>query len=83
MPVWCAVRRLEERRAGGMTDLARRLADQEQLRPGVDPKTAADTLWLLTSFDAFDLLHTGRRLATQRVADTLTAIAERAVCRDA
>lgn len=78
-----AIRRLEERRARGMTDLARRLADQEQLRPGVDPKTAADALWLLTSFDAFDLLHTGRRLATRRVADTLTAMAERAVCRNA
>ena len=47
------------------------------------PETAADALWLLTSFDAFDLLHTGRGLATRRVADTLTAMAERAVCRNA
>jgi hypothetical protein len=78
-----AIRRLEERRARGMTDLARRLADHDQLRPGVDAKTAADALWLLTSFDAFDLLHTGRRLATGQVADTLTAMTERAVCRDA
>jgi hypothetical protein len=38
---------------------------------------------LLTSFDAFDLLHTGRRLATRRVADTLSAMAEHAVCRNA
>jgi AcrR family transcriptional regulator len=78
-----AIRRLEERRARGMIDLARRLADQDQLRPGLDPETAADALWLLTSFDAFDLLHSGRGLSTRRVAETLTAMAERAVCRDA
>ena len=78
-----AIRRLEERRARGMIDLARRLADQDQLRPGLDPEAAADALWLLTSFDAFDLLHTGRRLSTRRVAETLTGMAERAVCRDA
>ena len=78
-----AIRRLEERRARGVTELARRLADQDQLRPGVGPETAADALWLLTSFDAFDMLHTGRRLATRRVADTLTTMAERAVCRNA
>lgn len=77
-----AIARLEERRARAMTDLARRLADQGQLRPGLDLADAADALWLLTSFDAFDLLHAGRRLATRRVADTLSAIAERAVCRD-
>jgi hypothetical protein len=77
-----AIGRLEERRARAMTDLANRLAGQDQLRPGLDPEDAANALWLLTSFDAFDLLRTGRRLATQRVADTLTAMAEHAVCRD-
>jgi AcrR family transcriptional regulator len=75
-----AIKRLEERRAHGMTELARRLADQKQLRRGLDPRAAADALWLLTSFDAFDLLHTGRRLATRRVADALTEIVEQAVC---
>jgi AcrR family transcriptional regulator len=78
-----AIGRLEERRARAMIDLAGRLADQDQLRPGLEPEDAANALWLLTSFDAFDLLHSGRRLATQRVADTLTAMAEHAVCRDA
>jgi AcrR family transcriptional regulator len=78
-----AIARLEERRARAMTDLANRLADQDQLRPGLDPEDAANALWLLTSFDAFDLLHAGRQLAIQRVADTLTAMAEHAVCRDA
>lgn len=75
-----AIERLERRRAHGMTDLARRLAEQNQLRRDLDPKAAADTLWLLTSFDAFDLLHTGRRLSTPRVAATLTEIIERAIC---
>jgi AcrR family transcriptional regulator len=75
-----AIKRLEGRRARGMTQLARRLADQNQLRRDLDPKAAADALWLLTSFDAFDLLHTGRRLSTPRVADTLTEIIEHAIC---
>ncbi|MGH9213236.1 MAG: TetR/AcrR family transcriptional regulator [Acidimicrobiales bacterium] len=78
-----AITRLEERRARAMTHLANRLADQDQMRPGRDPNDAANALWLLTSFDAFDLLHAGRRLTTQRVADTLTAMAEDAVCRNA
>lgn len=78
-----AIARMEERRARAMTDLANRLADQDQLRPGLDPEDAANALWLLTSFDAFDLLHAGRLLAIQRVADMLTAVAEHAVCRDA
>ncbi len=78
-----AVARLEERRARAMSDLANRLADQDQLRPGLDPEDATNVLWILTSFDAFDLLHTGRRLGIQRVSDTLAATAEHAVCRDA
>ena len=78
-----AIARLEERRARAMIDLASRLADQDQLRSSLEPEDAANALWLLTSFDAFDLLHSGRRLTTQRVADTLTAMAEHAVCRDA
>jgi len=78
-----AIARLEERRARAMTDLANRLADQDQLRPGLDPEDAANALWLLTSFDAFDLLYAGRRLTTESVADTLSAMAEHSVCRDA
>jgi hypothetical protein len=53
-------------------------ANQDQLRPGLDPEDAANGLWLLTSFDTFDLLRAGRLLALQRVADTLTAMAEHA-----
>jgi AcrR family transcriptional regulator len=71
----------EENRAGGMEHLARRLADQGVLRPGVSVAEAADVLWLLTSFDAFDLLYTGRSLPWPDVAERLTATAERTLCR--
>jgi AcrR family transcriptional regulator len=76
-----AVQRGEERRADGMAYLARRLADQGYLRPDVSVDDAANTLWLITSFDAFDLLYTGRGLPVDEVARLLVAAAERAVCR--
>lgn len=76
-----AVRRGEQRRAGGMAYLAKRLAEQEILRPDVTEKEAADVLWLLTSFDSFDLLYTGRGLPVDEVARRLTATAERSLCR--
>ena len=46
--------------------LARRLAEQGLLRPDVTVGEAADILWVITSFDAFDLLYTGRDLPVQR-----------------
>jgi AcrR family transcriptional regulator len=76
-----AVHRAEERRTGGMTYLAGRLAEQGCLRPGVTADHAADVLWLLTSFDAFDQLYTGRALPTDRVAAILVETAERTLCR--
>jgi AcrR family transcriptional regulator len=76
-----AVRRSEARRAGGMAYLARRLAEQDLLRPDVSVNDAAHILWLITSFDAFDLLYTGRGLPVEEVARVLVATAERAVCR--
>lgn len=76
-----AVRRGEQRRAGGMAHLAKRLAEQEILRPDVTENEAADVLWLLTSFDSFDLLYTGRGLPVDEVARRLTATVERSLCR--
>jgi AcrR family transcriptional regulator len=76
-----AVRRQEERRAGGMAYLAQRLAEQDVLRPGVTVDQAADLLWLLTSFDSFDLLYTGRGLSADEVAQVLVTTAERGLCR--
>jgi AcrR family transcriptional regulator len=76
-----AVQRSEARRAGGMAYLAQRLAEQDLLRPDLTVDEAAHTLWLATSFDAFDLLYTGRSLPVDEVARVLVATAERAVCR--
>ncbi len=76
-----AVRRMEEARSRGMAHLARRLARQGELRPGVTAEQAAHVLWVMTSFDAFDLLFTGRGLPVEDVSAVLIAAAERSVCR--
>ena len=76
-----AVRKREESRAAGMTRLARRLDEQDLLRPGVSVEEAEHILWVLTSFESFDLLYTGRGLSTEEVADLLFATAERALLK--
>ncbi|RZL77843.1 MAG: TetR/AcrR family transcriptional regulator [Rhodococcus sp. (in: high G+C Gram-positive bacteria)] len=75
-----AIARIEENRAGGMIHLAQRLAEQEVLRPGVTVDEAADVLWLLTSFDSFDQLYTGRNLTADDVSRMLITTAERSLC---
>jgi hypothetical protein len=77
-----SVQKLDEGQAAGMTLRARRLAEQGALRPDVTQTQAAHVLWLLTSFDAFDVLYTGRSMPAEEVADTLTTTAERTLCRD-
>jgi AcrR family transcriptional regulator len=74
-----AVRKREESRAAGMARLAGRLDEQELLRPGVTVEDAEHILWVLTSFESFDLLYTGRGLSTDDVADLLFGTAERAL----
>ena len=74
-----AMQRSEERRAAGMARLARRLSRQGLVREGLTAKRAADRLWVLTSFDAFDLLFSGRGLSANAVADVLVDMAERGV----
>ncbi len=76
-----AVGRGEDQRARGTARIARRLAEQGQLREGVDAEEAGRILWVLTSFDAFDLLYTGKGLPVDEVVRVLTATAERALCR--
>jgi hypothetical protein len=66
-----------------MEYLARRLADQGALRPDVTEAEATDILWVIASFDSFDLLYTGRGLAPTEVADHLIAMAERSLCQPA
>lgn len=76
-----AIQKMEEGRAGGMARLAQRLATQDALRPDITADEAAHLLWLLTSFDSFDVLYTGRSLTADAVAGTLLTAAERGLCR--
>jgi AcrR family transcriptional regulator len=76
-----AVRRMEDRRARGMTRLARELARQNYLRPGLTQKDAAHIAWLLTGFDAFDTLYSDRGLSLDKTAELLFEIADRTLCR--
>jgi len=79
--VGAAVRRREEKRALGMRRVARRLREQDLLAPGVSAADAEHILWVLTSFEAFDLLHTGRGLSPPAAARRLTEAAERALLK--
>jgi AcrR family transcriptional regulator len=79
--VGAAVRRREEERARGMRRLARRLHEQDLLAPGVSAAHAEHILWVLTSFEAFDLLHAGRGLSPSAAAHQLTETAERALLK--
>jgi hypothetical protein len=74
-----AMQRSEQRRAKGMMSLARRLARAGALRQGLTAKQAADRLWVLTSFDAFDLLYSGRGRSARAVARVLVDMAGRSV----
>jgi hypothetical protein len=76
-----AVNRMDERRRGGMVHLAHRLAEDGVLRDDVTADQAVDLLWVLCSFEAFDLLHTGRGMSVDGAAEVLATTAERALCR--
>jgi AcrR family transcriptional regulator len=71
------IRRWERTRGVGVARLARRLGEQGVLRPDVDDQEAADLLWVLTSFEAYDLLRARRGLDAAEIADALVAAAER------
>ena len=75
-----ATKRMEQGRATGARSRAQRLADQHLLRPDVTIDDAASILYVLTSFDAFDLLYSGRNLTAARTADLLIASAEHSLC---
>ncbi len=64
-----------------MAHLARRLHEDGVLRDGVSFERAEEVLWLLCSFDAFDLLFTGRGLSVDEAVDVLATTAESALCR--
>jgi hypothetical protein len=71
------IRRWERTRGVGVARLARRLGEQGVLRPGVGDQEAADLLWVLTSFEAYDLLRVRRGADATDAAATLVAAAER------
>jgi hypothetical protein len=73
------VRRMDEERAGGMSRLAGRLAEQGVLRDDLSIEDAEHVLWVLTSFESFDALYTGRDMSTDRTVELLTDAAERAL----
>jgi AcrR family transcriptional regulator len=75
-----AIGRIEQRRADGMAWASRRLARQKQLKPGVSARRAAHVLWLVASFDACDLLDTGRGLSARETGRILADTFENAVC---
>jgi AcrR family transcriptional regulator len=73
------VRRMDEERGAGIARLAARLAGQGLLREGVGVEDAAHVLWMLSSFESFDSLFTGRELPLERVIELLVETAERAL----
>jgi len=74
-----SVQRWEEERAAAMARIAGRLHEQDRLRPEVGADEANDVLWVITSFESFDLLYTGRGLPLDTVIERLTETAERAL----
>jgi len=75
------VKQREENRRGGMEFLARRLSEDGVLRDDVTVDDAVNMLWVLTSFETFDLLHTGRGLSVDETIEVIIEMAERSVCR--
>jgi len=74
-----AIARGEQKRSDSMGWVADRLHEQGHLRRDVTPADAAHTIWLLASFDAYDLLASGRELRPDDVARILRETAERAL----
>lgn len=66
-----------------VTRLAERLASQRRLRQECSVEDAVDTLWLLSSFEAFDQLFAGRRLDANAIAALLFQLLERTLLRSA
>ncbi len=75
--VAAAIGRREQERTAGMAGIARRLAARGHLRKGVGATRAAHLLWVLTAFDTFDLLWSGRGLDADAISDLLFETAER------
>ncbi|MFI1801089.1 TetR/AcrR family transcriptional regulator [Streptomyces sp. NPDC020379] len=66
--------RLEQARSDGVRYLVQRLKDAGSLCEKCT-EGAVDALWVVTSFDTFDLLHTDRGLTVAAVTERLTTMA--------
>lgn len=76
-----AVRRMNDERAGGMAHLVARLRADDVLRDDVSDTEAERVLWMVTSFESFDTLYTGRELPISEVIELLVRVAERSLLR--
>ena len=76
-----ALEKMKKERSGGMAHVARRLHEDGVLRDGITVEYAADVLWVLSSFDAFDTLFTDRGLSVDEAIALLVKTAEDALCR--
>jgi AcrR family transcriptional regulator len=76
-----AIGHLEQGRSDGMADLARELANQDVLPAGTTVEDATHLLCLLTSFESFDTLYTGRQLSAEAITRILLTTIERALFR--
>ena len=62
-----------------MEYLAARLAEVGAVRPDLTQQQVADILWVLCSFEAFDLLFYGRERSAEQATELLVTMAERAI----
>ena len=74
-----AVARWENERKGGISYLARRLGEHGVLASHLTVEDAISWLWVLTSFESFDSLVSGRRLSPTNAIEFLAVQAERSL----
>jgi AcrR family transcriptional regulator len=70
---------VQQHRLPVLTSLVERLDAAGCLSPALSPGRAVDTLWMLSSFEAFDQLFAGRALAVDDAAGILADVAVRAL----
>jgi AcrR family transcriptional regulator len=72
---------MDELRLRGLRDLVRRLDEQDYLRPELGRERAVEVLWVLTSWNSFDQLYSGRGLDQPAAAERLVTMARLTLCR--
>ena len=72
-----AIERTEQERANAMRRLSQRLDEQGVLRQELSTADAERILWVVTSFETFDALYTGRGMSLDATVTLLIEMAER------